>query len=166
MARPFCNKGNSESAFVTLSFSAPEASRTSFIPGAVVTGKHDDRVSFYLLLSQCSDDFSQAPVNFLNGVTELSGFRFSGKILRCIERLVRKRVGKIQEERLVFRLFNESHGFLCVDTGQSGLVRPDVCFQLCFVAKEGTGLHIIAVGDAQVLVKAMPCRIEFGLPAV
>ncbi len=74
MSRPFHNEGHPEPAFVALSLAASVHTWTSFIPGAVIAGKEDDRVLFNIQLPQFFGDFADAPVDFFDGVAEFSGF--------------------------------------------------------------------------------------------
>lgn len=70
---------DAEAAFEGGGLSTSQVSRTALEPGAVVAGEENERVVEEVLLAERLNDLAYAPVDLLDGVTEVTEAGFTTK---------------------------------------------------------------------------------------
>ena len=141
-------------------------------PWTIVRREDDHRVLLEVMLPQCVQDLADRPVEFHNDVAEQASFALAAKLVGHVERNMDHRVRHIKKERLVLVAINEVDGLLRIDSRQLLLVlgrhiRVDNFgafdqwqIRIVLSGRRVTGPHVVRVGQADVLVKAVVCRQE------
>ncbi len=129
-------------------------------PGAVVAGEDDDRIVELALLAQRADDLARRPVDGFDHVAEQTRARAVAKAPGGVDRQMGHRIGHVEEEGLVARLFDELDGVLGVAHGQRVLVDRMLELLCVFVEPQRNvgldprRLHVVRVGQSEPVVEA------------
>ncbi len=150
---PLGDKRDAESALKCRAFAAAQVCRTALIPGAVITGKQDERVVEETLLRERLVNLSHAPVDFVDRIAILAEAGASTEGLRCARRIMGVREGHIEEEGLRGRgLFQEVDGLLGVSLGKE--ITVGFRFYDVGIADERQWGHVVAIWNTEVGIKS------------
>lgn len=136
--------------------------RTPQVPGAVVAGEADQRVSGQPLAFDGAHHLAHAPVDLGDGITEVPKPGLAAKALRGSRRVVRVRERHVQEERIAGALLvDELHRLFGVARRQQIAVR--VLLKNRRIAEERKRIHIVAIRNPEERIEAPAGRQKLRL---
>ena len=134
--------------------------------GPVVGGEDHQGVLIEALLAERVHDPADRPVDLLHRVAQEPLGALPFEALRRRDGIVDHRIGQVEEERLLALGPQELHRLLRVAAGQLGLVGLGLDHLLVAVERQrrvarAALLHVVAVGQAEVVVETLAGREEF-----
>src|SRR4029079_13297992 len=107
-------------------------------------------------LVELREDLPDGPVELHDDVAVQAPLAPSLEVIRSRDRNMRHRVREVEKEPVLLVSRDEIQGPLRIAFGQLREVRA--VLDDVFVLEEGEGRHVIAIGEAEVLVETLPRR--------